>query len=288
MRSFVIRASAASAASGSALLLLMGVGPCRVGAQVPARDSSAAIPRARLRIIGTFDEISGDVLAGVEVSGTATGAAVMTSSTGSANLALIVPNGGEIRLRKIGFEDQTLTVSMTLMDTVPISVMMKHVAELPAVVTSSTGPTYRTPALRGFEARRKTAQTGYFIPDSVLRKEESRSLGSVLAAHVPGVGVRPAASASFLLQSPQCVNGGPPDVYIDGVIVGHMPDVRWQPQRKNAPPQDPRLVPIDLNQFQVSTLAGVEFYPDNTTIPAEFGHPVVACGALFLWTRERS
>jgi hypothetical protein len=50
---------------------------------------------------------------------------------------------------------------------------------------------------------------------------------------------------------------------------------------------DAREYPIDLNQFQVSSLAGVEYYPDNATMPVQFSRTSGGCGALFLWTRER-
>jgi hypothetical protein len=78
-------------------------------------------------------------------------------------------------------------------------------------------------------------------------------------------------------------------VYLDGAPLAHVPDTtRWRPppHPRNVP-VDPTEYPIDVNQFQVRNLAGVEYYPDNTTMPAEFARPTRACGALFLWTRER-
>ncbi len=260
------------------------------GQTAPAKAPAAPAVNKPFRVIGTFDELSGEPLGGVEVIETATGTEVMTSSTGSANLGLIVPKGGEIRLRKIGFEEQTMTVAMSAADTVPISVMMKHVAELPAVVARSTAPRYRTAALQAFEARRKNHSAGYFIDDSTLRKLEYKSLASVLVDHAPGSVIKPSGSATFLLKSPRCVNGGQPDVFIDGAPLAHLQDWRWQPpnpKTSRTSVSDPRETPIDLSQFPVSTLAGVEYYPDNTTLPAEFGRITGSCGALFLWTREK-
>ena len=286
-----MRSSVISASVASSVVLLLGVTAAPMTAQVPpVRDPVASIPRPPLRIIGTFDEATGQPLSGVEVIEAATGTSVLTSSTGSANLGLIVPKGGEIRLRKIGFEEQTMTVSMTPSDTVPITILMKKVAELPAVVTKGTSPKYLSPALRSFEDRRKTHASGYFIDDSTLRKEDNRPLGNVLVSHAPGAVVKQVSSANFLLKSPRCSSGGQPDVYIDGVPLAHLEDARWQqprPRGRNSPPPDPRNFPIDLNQFQVSDLAGVEFYPDNATMPVQFSRTSAGCGALFLWTRER-
>ena len=54
------------------------------------------------------------------------------------------------------------------------------------------------------------------------------------------------------------------------------------------PPQgDRREYPIDLAQFHVSDLAGVEYYPDNAAIPVQLASSSGGCGALFLWTREK-
>ena len=256
----------------------------------PVRDPVASIPRAPLRIIGVYDETSGQPIPAVEISETATGTFVMTSTTGSANLGFIVPKGGEIRIRKIGFEEQTMTISMAPADTQPITIIMKRVAELPAVVTKDAAPRYLSPTLKSFEERRKNHVSGYFIDETTLRKEDNRALGNVLVAHAPGAIVKQVSSANFLLKSPRCSSGGMPDVYLDGVPLAHLDDPRWPMPSRNrfskAPP-DPREFPIDLNQFAVGDLAGVEFYPDNATMPVQFSRTSAGCGALFLWTRER-
>jgi len=279
--------------SATLLALIVVSAPAR--AQVPplppVRDPVASVPRAPLRIIGVYDETSGQPIQAVEISETATGTSVMTSATGAANLGFIVPKGGEIRLRKIGFEEQTMTISMGASDTLPITVLMKRVAELPAVVTKDAAPRYMSPILKAFEERRKNHASGYFIDDSILRKEDNRALGNVLVAHAPGAIVKQVSSANFLLKSPRCSNGGQPDVYVDGVPLAHLDDPRWpMPKGRNRftnPPSDPRDFPIDLNQFSVRDLAGIEYYPDNATMPVQFSRTASGCGALFLWTRER-
>jgi len=256
----------------------------------PVRDPVASVPRAPIRIIGVYDEASGQPIPAAEISETATGSSVMTSTTGAANLGFIVPKGGEIRIRKIGFEEQTMTISMAPADTLPITVVMKRVAELPAVVTKDAAPRYLSPTLKSFEERRKNHASGYFIDEATLRKEDNRALGNVLVAHAPGAIVKQVSSANFLLKSPRCSNGGMPDVYVDGVALAHLDDPRRPlPKGRNrfTNPPDPREFPIDLNMFAVRDLAGVEFYPDNATMPVQFSRTAAGCGALFLWTRER-
>ena len=275
-----------SVASSVAFLCSAGASHAQVP---PVRDPVISVPRPPLRILGAFDETSGEPLAGVEVTDLATGTLLTTTATGSANLTILIPRGGDIRLRKVGFAEQSMTVTMEQSDTVPITVLMKRVAELPAVITKDAAPKFLSPALRGFEERRKNHSSGYFINDSILRKEDNRQLGNVLVAHVPGAIVKQISSANFLLKSPRCSSGGQPDVYIDGVPLAHLEDLRWpMPKRSpTRPPPDAREFPIDLNQYQVHDFAGIEFYPDNATMPVQFSRTAAGCGALFLWTRER-
>lgn len=282
----------ARAATSIALLAILASIPDAAHAQAvpPMRDPIVSVPRPPLRILGIFDETNGEPVAGVEITELATGNSVMTSTTGAANLALIIPKGGDIRLRKIGFAEQTMTVSMSPSDTVPITVLMKRVAELPAVVTKDASPKYLSPSLRSFEERRKNHSSGYFIDEATLRKEANRPLGNVLMSHAPGSIVKQVSSASFLLKSPRCSGGGQPDVYVDGVPLAHLEDPRWrptQPRSRTVPMVDASEYPFDLNQFSINDLAGVEYYPDNATMPVQFSRTASGCGALFLWTRER-
>ena len=178
-----------------------------------------------------------------------------------------------------------MAVSLGPADTAPITLVLERVQALPAVVTKDSMSRYVSPALRGFDERRRAAGPGTFIDEETLRKEENRRLSEVLIAHAPNVKIQQNSSAMFLVRSARCMYGEQPDVYVDGVPIAHVPDPRWPPSVKAG--ANPATIPIDLSQFQVSNLAGVEFYPDNAMLPLQFNHASRGCGALLLWTREK-
>jgi hypothetical protein len=284
MRIIILSTSALS-------LALLSLAATVGGAQVPPlRDPLASVVRPPSRFITTIDELSGEAIEGVEIYEETANWSVLTSATGSADLGVISPNGGKIHLRKIGFEEQVLTITLAPADTAPITVRMKRIAKLPAVVTTNAPPKYLSPLLRAFEERRRVAASGHFIDETALRKDDTRPLGSVLASNVTGSIVKPVSSANFLVRSSRCSSGGQPDVYLDGSLLAHMEDSRWKttskPQGRYTSPRDLAEYPFDLNQFRVQDLAGVEYYPDNTSLPAQFNRGR-GCGALLLWTRER-
>lgn len=238
------------------------------------------------RILGVFDDDAGTPVEGVEVTDLLTGLTALTTTTGTVGLGFLQEGGSLVRIRKVGFGVMTLPIATSPSDTTPITILLKRVVELPAVVTKDSARHYISPALRGFEERRKIGP-GYFLDETMLRKAGDQPLGNLLMAHVPGVVVKSMrGSAMFLLKSARCSNGGQPDVYLDGVPMAHVPDPRW-PQKKGQGAAADADIPIDLSQFSVGTLAAVEFYSDGPTVPIQFNHTAGGCGALFLWTRER-
>ena len=252
----------------------------------PPRDSATRAAPRPLRILGVFDEDTGQPVEGAEVMDVLSGVSALTTSTGTVSLGFLTAGGSLVRIRKVGYGAQTLTIPMSPADTAPITVTMKRATELPAVVTRDSAPSYLSPILQGFEERRRRHTAGYFIDEKTLRRADGRPLGNVLLANAPGVTIKQmSGSASFLLKSPRCSVGGQPDVYIDGVALAHLPDPRWPSRNRNV--ADTREFPIDLSQFQVSDLAGVEYYPNNSNMPAQFSRTSAGCGALLLWTRER-
>jgi hypothetical protein len=248
-------------------------------AQTPAMPSAGAETASyRARWMGVYDQRTGDPVEGVRVLDMNTGNSATTSVQGVVNLIYLSEGTNLISLQKIGYEQLRMAVAIGPRDTTPLTLLMSRVTELAKVVTTGKSDSpHLSGFLRGFDERRKNAATGYFITDSVLRREDSRILSDILRARAPNAVI----SNDRLLKSPSCTWGeGPPQVYLDGVALA----------APLAPPSSrPDLVApaFDLSQFNATELGAIEWYPENSRLPMEFAHTTTRCGALLLWTRER-
>ena len=183
--------------------------------QTPAGPAAAY----RGRLLGVYDAENGNPVEGVRVSDVLSGTSAMTTATGTVSLVFMPDGGGLVRLQRIGYQTQTTFVSITPRDTTPVTLTMQRVTQLPTVVTTDSAPHYVSPALRGFLERSKR-EAGYFLDEAVLRKNENRSLANVMRARMPGAQFHEGNNGSvFLLKSPRCIEGGPPQVYLDGVPI---------------------------------------------------------------------
>jgi hypothetical protein len=175
-----------------------------------------------------------------------------------------------IAVGESNFHDFVLATRATVLD----SVVSKAAAPLPHHIS---------PGLNGFEERMHDRKGGYFVSDSILRKEEDRPLADVIVAHVPGIMVQRFSSKAYLATgrgpSAGAMSGKSvscyPDVYLDGVLLAPLPD-----------PVKP-IKAVDLTQFPPTELGGMEFYPGGASLPVQFNHTASGCGALLLWSREK-
>src|SRR5262249_17633738 len=149
---------------------------------------SATVPAYRFRILGVLDAAGGDPVEDVEVSNVLSGMSATTTKTGTVSLYFLPEGVSMVRIRKVGYATQTLAVEIGPNATTPITVVFERAQQLPAVVTTDSAPHWVSPALQGFEERRKEG-LGYFIPNDVLRKEENRRLADVLRTHLAGIDV---------------------------------------------------------------------------------------------------
>jgi hypothetical protein len=256
-------------------------------AQTPADTAKRVNYAYRYRLLGVYDEQTGDPIEGVEVADVINGNKSLTTRTGTVSLLFLPEGGGLVRVRKLGYEVQTIPVSISPKDTTPITVVLAHATQLPTVEVKDSAPKFISPGLRAFEARRKLG-VGKFITEDVMRKNEDRTLGDLLAGRIPGVmtvaGVpqrRP--SSKFLVstrkmcagetmkacQTPNCFVS----VYENGVKI------------YDAANRDPSLIP-DVEHMSSRDYSAVEYYSPGE-VPAEYEGTGAGCGVLLLWLRER-
>lgn len=76
-------------------------------------SSRVSIPGYRARILGIFDEDSGEPIEGVRVSDMLSGMSSQTTRTGTVALVFLPDGGGLVRLQKIGYATQTAARSPT-------------------------------------------------------------------------------------------------------------------------------------------------------------------------------
>jgi len=72
-----------------------------IGAQLPAQDANTPLPRYRARLLGAYDEASGEPVEGVRILDISTGVSALTSSTGAVALFFLPDGGSLVRLQKV-------------------------------------------------------------------------------------------------------------------------------------------------------------------------------------------
>lgn len=266
-----------------------------VGAQNPTPPGAKPVSAAyRNRLLGVYDAQSGEPLEGVEVSDAFNGNKSLTTKTGTVSLFFLPDGGGVVRLKKIGYEVQTLTVAISPADTTPITVMLTRAQALAPVVVKDSAVNKPSARMAGFEARRASG-FGHFMTDTIFRAHENQVLASLIPGHMPGLqvvvgpggkkflasGRKQCAGFAFLGRSANGKNDCDPtkqpscyvSVYVDGVRIYDAA-------------QDNGMLP-DFERMSAIDYAAAEFY-QGASIPPEFNSSANSdCGVLLLWTREK-
>lgn len=263
-----------------AIAALVTTHPPAAGAQARAARTVTG------RLIGVYDELTGDPIDSVEVRDMLTGSYTFTSRTGAASLFFVDTAGTLVRIRKFGYTPITMFVG-NAPGLLPVTLTLARAARrLPAVVTRDSAAHYLSPALSAFEARRKTG-LGYFVSEAELRKEDSRPLANVLRSHVPSLAIQDIFVKGQHLTIAASRRGGcGVDIFLDGIPLAPTPIAGALSPGRSGRPAAPPPAYVDLSQFNVTDLAGVEFH-NVGDLPAEFEHTGNGCVALYLWTRER-
>src|SRR6185437_5001661 len=140
--------------------------------------SGRAVRVSRGKLIGVYDEVSGDPIDGVEVKDVATGMSVHTTVTGTAALFFARTDATMLGLSKLGYRPTTMMIGDPWADTIPITVTL-----MPRGVTTvetkrrSPADTVEKLIVAGFYDRRAWAPvpSNTFLSTSDLRGAKSIS-----------------------------------------------------------------------------------------------------------------
>jgi hypothetical protein len=102
--------------------------PARDSATTP-RDSVSALPAYRYRVLGVFDQNTGDVIDGARVIDANTGTYATTSPTGTVSLVFLPEGSSLVRITRAGYEDLNLSVDIGPTATTPLTLLMKKKPE---------------------------------------------------------------------------------------------------------------------------------------------------------------
>jgi hypothetical protein len=82
------------------------------------------LPAYRFRVIGVYDTDTGKPVSDVQLVDAASGTWAFTSATGTAALSFLPDGGGMLRLRKKGYVSDSLAVTISPSDTMPITMLL--------------------------------------------------------------------------------------------------------------------------------------------------------------------
>ena len=253
------------------------------GAVTEVRHLGVVLFRAKPpagRILGFFDDATGEPIAGADVLDTGAETRASTSVSGAVQLSFLGVDSTVVQVRKIGYVPRTFTVATGAADTVPLTVVLRPIAQsLPTVVT--TGNAQAIGAFADFE-RRRAIGIGHFITPEEMEKKPAFDLYGYLQ-RIPGLiynladahsGNSEGVVRTMLMHGGSGLGSGfcTPNFFLDGAYY----------------PLDEGLEPLQsLTLFaQPQYLKGVEVYETTSTIPAQFDRSgSTGCGSVLIWTK---
>lgn len=90
----------------------------------PAGPAAPSLPGYRHRLLGLYDESTGDPIAGAAVADTATGTIALTTATGTISLAFLPEGRSTIRIQKQGYAPLVMGVDISPADTTPLTIVL--------------------------------------------------------------------------------------------------------------------------------------------------------------------
>lgn len=227
----------------------------------PPVDSAATI---RGRLLGVYDNESGEPIADAVVTDAVTGDHALTSRTGTVSLWFVKATGSIVQVRKLGYEPWSALVDPT--EPTPITVTLKRVTTLAAVVTTARHDMVKDAGDRDGIGVRCENPHVTCTRATELAQLPSRTLGDfvVKAPGVIGPGIMMHTTTGGVCK---------PTYFVDGMV--------WN--RREPPIGNPNVPPA-AGVYATSDVVAIEVYETGVSRPLRFsGDP--RCGAIVIWTK---
>lgn len=217
-------------------------------------------------VAGVVRDSTGAGVAGVELVIERTGLRVASDELGGFRFVGVPAGTATIRARRLGFQPQSVDVSVAAGLPASADVRLVPVIQRLAPVQVSATRSRYTGRVAGFYDRLEHHITGTFITRDQIDRENPRFLTQLLQ-RVPGVDVmrgRTGIPRAVRLRGRDCA----PFVWLDGAP---MPAGE-----------------VDMDSFPPNTLEGIEIYLGATDAPGRYQwmRGKSNCGTILLWSRS--
>jgi len=250
-----------------------------IAAQHAPEGAAAASVVAPYRIVGKIVDPRGNPVFAAEVIVVERDSALhrtRSDSSGRFEIDGVRQLEVTLRIRRIGFQAQDLTVRVTKAGRLAnVLVRMEpSVAALGRVVVDDTAPPDEppNPRLVGFKERVATNSFGHYVTPEMLAKMRPQHASDALR-ELPGVVTRPAMrSIGNIVRLRGCGVRGQsaekvgPLIWLDGV----------------------RLVGAEIDEVTEGVdIAAMEVYNSFAGVPAQYLDRSAVCGTILVWTKHR-
>jgi hypothetical protein len=207
------------------------------------------------------DASTGVLLQGAEVKVRELGVSARSDILGDVRFPGVPSGDYIIEARLLGYQRLSTPLKISGRDSLSVMLFLRQTSqELPPVTVVDTA----YDLLSEFEQRRRRHIGGYFITEDEVYAQLGSTLGNVILARIPGVGVvrHPDGSESFFSRrGPNTIGQGCGiRIYYDGV-------------RTSAP-------------TSLAAVGGIEFYNPGF-VPVRYRELGSGCGVMLIWSRRK-
>lgn len=239
--------------------------------QLPAlsREDSLRAIRAGTKssIVGLVTDQYDVPIRLAQVTALGTPISTLTDSVGRFRMDALPFGPYFLRVRKVGFGPQALTVQLKTTDSADIHIRLDSRANVLATTTVTAEAERANSRLRGFYERKGKA-TGFFFEAEEIARRRPPQLTDLFRA-VPSLTVERDGSGrqvvlGRLIGTRRCAMA----LIVDGIFI----------KDGNALGALDGIAPPDQ-------VRAVEVYTSNVNVPGEFARPGTECGAVVVWTK---